>query len=652
MRKFIWAIMLVLIWGSLCPLPSLADSIDAPNRILTIAGDLNFPPYEYVDDEGEYRGFNVDLMRAISIEMGIEIKLIPMDWVKAYKALELGNIDAIQGINFDESHLSVFDFSEPYLRNSVTTFVSKDNTYAISIKDLKGRRVGVQRSDKAAYILADEGEIELMFFSDLNQAMVRLIKGDVDAVVGDRLSGLYTIQKYRLNDKVKIIGEEYAASDYGIAVKKGNVDLLERFDAALAALKKSGIYDKIYEKWFGKDLSGFSDTFRYAFYFLLALIGVVLSVLVIIYGWNKRLKTEVELRTHELKEAQRILRESDQFKRQVMENLGNGLMTFDRSGRLTTINQIAFDILPELTDPIGQPIETLNIDVYFDLEKIEKCTSIGQAFSLEEQRFMKNGKEMVYSYTLSPLVGEENDHIGCVLTFRNITEITQLRAKVFQQDKFQSLGRMLSGIAHEIRNPLTAIKTYLELLPLKYDNPTFRSKIVNQVPEEISRLNQLLTELLDYSKGKKPQPQAFSMSELLQQSLELIMPEFEKRNISVQATFNDHGQTLADRSHVKQIMLNLLINGMEAVESDGLIQIVTDCDETMSSVTIKDSGAGISKEQLDDIFEPFYTTKETGTGLGLAIVYQYVKENSGQITVQSQQGEGTQFDLQFIKAHV
>lgn len=624
-----------------------AGAIDNPNRRLTIAGDLNFPPYEYIDEDGEYRGFNIDLMRALSIEMGIEIRLIPMDWVEAYRALEVGNIDAIQGINFDESHLSVFDFSNPYLKNSVTTFVRTDNTYAVHLKDLKGTRVGVQRSDRAAYLLADIGEIELVFFSDLNQAMVRLIKGDVDAVVGDKLSGMYTIQKYRLHDRIKIIGEEYDSSDYGIAVKKDNNELRNRFDVALSNLKKSGTYDKIYEKWFGKEVSPISETFKYAFYFLLAIAGAVLTILVFIYGWNQRLKSEVDQRTGELKAAQKTLRESDQFKRQVMENLGNGLMTFDQVANLTTLNQIAREIVEGGDCAIGKPLESLNLDHYFDLEKIRLCAINGHGDSLLEKRNKQNGKEMIISYTLSPLLGENEVHLGCVLTFRNITEIIQLRTKVAQQDKFESLGRMLSGIAHEIRNPLTSIKTYLELLPLKYDNPNFREKIVDQVPAEISRLDQLLTELLDYSKAKSVQAQPFQLSEMVEQVVSLISLEFDKRNIQVELYFSEVDDIYADRGHVKQILLNLMLNAMDAIESNGTIEISVDSAPGSVRLMMSDSGSGIPEESLEDIFEPFYSTKETGTGLGLALVYQFVRENNGQISVSSRLGSGTKFDLIF-----
>lgn len=630
-----------------------ADEIENPNRRLTIAGDLNFPPYEYVDDEGEYRGFNIDLMRALSIEMGIEFRLIPMDWVKAYQALQDGSIDAIQGISFEGSREGIFEFSDPYLKNSITTFVRTDNTYAVHLSDLKGTRVGVQRSDRAAYILAEIGEIELVFFSDLNQAMVKLINGDIDAVVGDRLSGMYTIQKYRLQDRIKIIGEEYEASDYGMAVKEGNDELLVRLNAGLTNLKKSGTYDKIYEKWFGKEVTPISESFKIAFYVLIGIVSLFFTILIFIYGWNQRLKTEVDQRTRELKEAQKTLRDSDQFKRQVMEHMGNGLMTFNQDIKLTSFNQEAIDLLNSVESSrripvtIGQTLEDLSLDPFFDIEKIRMSATSGLSYSLLENKIKKNDQELVLSYTLSPLLSEEDGHLGCVLTFRNITEIINLRIKVSQQDKFEALGRMISGIAHEIRNPLMAIKTYLDLLPIKYDSPSFREKIIDQLPGEISRLNQLLTQLLDYSKSKNVQRHPFSLSELITQTTTLLLPEFEKHKIEIELKLTDNDCIYADRSHLKQILINLLLNGVEAIENNGKIIIESYTENEIIKVVVQDSGPGIPESLQSDIFEPFFSTKEKGTGLGLALVYQYVKENNGQIVVHSMPEVGTKFVMSF-----
>ena len=647
--------ILIMIWVMVMVLtvPAYADAMDNPNRRLTIAGDINFPPYEYMDDDGEYRGFNIDLMRALSIEMGIEFRLLPMDWVKAYQALQEGSIDAIQGISFEGSREGIFDFSNPYLKNSITTFVKKDNTYAVHLKDLKGKRVGVQRSDRAPYILAEIGEIELVFFSDLNQAMVKLIKGDVDAVVGDRLSGMYTIQKYKLQDRIKIIGEEYESSDYGMAVKQGNAELLTRLNAGLENLKRSGTYDKIYEKWFGKEVTPISESFKLAFYILLGIVSLFLTILIFIYGWNQRLKSEVELRTRELKDAQKTLRESDAFKEKVMEHMGNGLMTFDQEMKVTSFNQSAIELLQTIEPglganmTIGQSMDRLQLERIFDEEKIKLSAQQGKYFSLLENKIRHRDRETILSYTLSPLLSEEDGTMGCVLTFRNITEIMQLRSKVAQQDKFEALGRMLSGIAHEIRNPLMAIKTYLDLLPVKYDSPAFREKIVHQVPEEISRLNQLLSDLLDYSKSKQVQRQSFDLTELIHQITSLISPEFERRRIRLVLKLPEQAYVFADRAHFKQIFLNLLLNGLEAIDNDGQITVETLTAESIITVKVTDSGPGIPESELNEIFEPFYSTKEKGTGLGLTLVYQYVHENGGQIFVNSQVGSGTAFVMTF-----
>lgn len=652
--KFIVCVVLITL---LFISPSYAV-LDEEESMLIIAGDKNFPPYEYIDYDREYRGFNVDLMRALAIEMGIEIKLVPMDWMEAHALLHAGKIDAIQGMNFNEKRAEIYDFSDEYLVNSQVCFVKKENTNIFDLENLKGKRVAVQRSDLAAYILAEMGEIEVVFFSDLDGAFEQLINDEVDAVVGNRLSGLYNIQKNRTVNKIKIVGDELNLTPYGIAVQKGNTELLDKFNKGLQKLKRKGTYQKIYEKWFGKEIKPAWRDLKYALYTLIFIVISTLAIILVIFRLNKVLKKEVEKRTYELENInkelaakQKIIEESDRFKEQVLDCLGNGLITFDTDGKITTINKNCEILLGlERGNTIGKQYDMIGIEKYFDISIMERSIKYGEIFNLEEKRFTLGNRELTFSYTLSPLHGKNNKHIGAVLTFRNITEIKTLRNKLAEKDKMQSLGRLISGIAHEIRNPLTSIKTYIELLPIKYDNVKFREKITQQVPAEIHRLNLLLTELLDYSKPKKLKKEKFDLEELIIQTTALFSAELSSKNIDVEYVFKGVPSIYADRQQIKQIIINLLINSIEAVDSHGKVQFLVNEDEDNLVMSIVDNGKGISEENIDNVFDPFYTTKADGTGLGLSICYQCAKDNNAQIIINSKKHQGTRIDLVFSKA--
>ncbi|MBZ2174838.1 hypothetical protein K8M07_06200 [Schnuerera sp. xch1] len=221
--------------------------------------------------------------------------------------------------------------------------------------------------------------------------------------------------------------------------------------------------------------------------------------------------------------------------------------------------------------------------------------------------------------------------------------------KLNQKDKMESLGRLVSGIAHEIRNPLTAIKTYIDLLPMKYDNEKFRAKITNQVPKEIDRLNNLLLELLDYSKPKEMKKEIIKFKELIDGIRELFITKLNKENIILNCDIDDVS-IYGDKQQVKQILINLLINSIEAIEGKGNINLIVKEEGNSIIVTIEDDGEGIEEKNLKTIFDPFYTTKPTGTGLGLFISYKYIKENEGEIKIKSKKGQGTRIDITFKKA--
>lgn len=636
----------------LSPLPSYSDNVDT----LIIAGDKNFPPYEFVDEDGEYKGFNVDLMRALALEMKVDIKLMPMDWLAAHAALLNGEVDLIQGMNFNKQRLEIYDFSNPYILNSSVFFVKDSETDQLNLNNLKGKIVAVQRSDFTAYILAEKGEIEVKFVSDLVEGFSELLHGRVNAVFSNKLTGVNILNKYNLSDKIKIVGDEINQMDYGIAVKKGNTDLIPEINEALANLKKNGIYIKIYEKWFGS----LDDNSKEEKMFMYTLIGFMFLTMIFSYfslKWNKRLKDEVDKRTIELNLANQeliinkgIINESDKFKEQIIDSLSIGLITFDNIGSITAFNSRAVNIFSiNKEEAIGHTIAELGLDNYFDINHINDCIELEKGIQVEETIFNLNGKKYCYNYLISPLKASQNKNNGGVMTFRDITDEKNIRFELEQQGRMQSLGRMVAGIAHEIRNPLTSIKTYIEILPEKYDNPKFRQKITKQVPIEINRLNSLLKELLDYAKPKTAIIESFSLNELMYETVDLLKTSSGDKSIKFTTTMDQDIFINEEKDKIKQILINILLNSIEAIDITGSIEIKSSEDREFIMIEIKDNGIGIDEKSIDKIYEPFYTTKNSGTGLGLALCYQYLKERKGNIRVSSNKGEGTAITLYLKK---
>ena len=627
---------------------SLISFSEENRNYLIFAGGTSSPPFEFMDESGNYVGFNVDLVHAISNELGREIRLIPRDWLGTYESLQNGEIDAIQGMNFNAQRKEIYDFSSPYLLNSSMCFVLQTNNKIDEVEDLKGGIVAVERNGFAAYILAEMGEIEVMFMADMEDAFERLLNGEIDAVFCNKLTGIYILKNRGWESKVYTIGDELNQVDYGIAVKKGNILMLAEINLALEKLKSDGTYNKIYEKWFGQEDSIWIILKKYLM-LISSILMIFVLILIFVSKWNRDLKREVERQTTELRDTNKalaehkaIIEESDHFKNQIIDSIQIGLLTFDTEKRITTLNNHAENLFNlNRNEVIGKRFEDVELDQYFKIGLIERCIQYAEAAAIHETVFHLPQGDTYYNYLISPLIEGISKCTGGVMTFKCINEDKRIRAELTQKDKMSSLGTLISGIAHEIRNPLSTINTYIELLPLKYDNEKFRSKIVHQLPTEINRLDKMLTDLLDYAKPRTMDLREFCLFDLLNEVSELFESILISKEIEIVIIAPKSVILNADRNKIKQVFINLMLNSIDAIQEVGLIEIKVS--ELVNSILIEfhDNGCGISSDILPQILDPFYTTKQKGTGLGLATCYQYITDHHGKLKIKSNLQKGT-----------
>ncbi len=487
------------------------------DRIIRIGGDNNYPPYEFVDQNGNYKGFNVDIMRAVAIELGIDIELIPMSWETAIYSLRQGEVDAIQGMTETSLREEMFDFTKELVINSQNIFVMKNTTHIAGLEDLSGVRVAFQAGDVTDEILAEVPNIIPIEKENQMEAIDALLNGEVEAFMGNRLTGIYYIQKKGFAGEVKIVGEPMYVTKYSSAVKKGNNELLKLLNEGIDAIKKNGTYDKIYKKWFGEDIWEPSKEVKNLLYISLFVILIALIIIGIITYWNKRLREEVESRTNEIRKL-------------------------------------------------------------YDMAK--------------------------------------------------------------HDDKMKALGKLSAGVAHELRNPLTSIKVFIDVLPDKINNPEFVEELMKIVPMEINRLNSLVSTLLDYAKPKASNPQTNVLKDVLSETVILLKQKLNEKKIIIKEDGTDI-KLWSDKSQLKQIMINILLNSIEAIENNGTISITGSIENETALITIADNGCGISQDVLSKVFDPFFTSKKYGYGIGLSITHQLIKENKGEIHIDSTEGVGT-----------
>jgi signal transduction histidine kinase len=225
-------------------------------------------------------------------------------------------------------------------------------------------------------------------------------------------------------------------------------------------------------------------------------------------------------------------------------------------------------------------------------------------------------------------------------------EYNRLKKELLESDKSKALANLAAGLAHEIRNPLTAIKTFSEYLPKKYNDKIFRENFSRIVSSEVSKINSLITQLLEFAKPSALCKKTVNIEKLLDYTLELLSGEMLKTGIKLDKRYEAKDPNIdADPNKMKHLFLNIIKNSIEAMCRGGVLTVKTYRKDNRFNIEITDTGEGIDNKDLNRIFEPFYSTKQKGAGLGLAIAQSIIAEHCGRISAKSTPGHGTVFTL-------
>jgi len=226
-------------------------------------------------------------------------------------------------------------------------------------------------------------------------------------------------------------------------------------------------------------------------------------------------------------------------------------------------------------------------------------------------------------------------------------EMQRTQQLMRRTDRLSSLGSLTAGLAHEIRNPLVTVKTFLDLVPERHKDKEFRGNFLKLTIAELERITKLVSDLLEFAKPKNPKFRRSNINQVIEEIVPLIKLEATKRDIAIETNLRDTPQAKLDADRMKQVFLNILLNAIEAIKAHGKISItsrdIRKNGAVYVQVEIADTGKGIPKKLAEQIFDPFFTTKERGSGLGLAIAHQIVEDHHGFIEVESMPKKGTTF---------
>lgn len=347
--------------------------------------------------------------------------------------------------------------------------------------------------------------------------------------------------------------------------------------------------------------------------------------------------------------VKKTLNEMKVYTSKLLETMDNAVISVDINGNIKTFNRKSEEIFGKKKEEVLNKDcqEVLNLRINGECllkECLLEKKNISQEIILEE----KGLKKKILDLNTSFLTDESGEITGVVAVIRDVTEIKDLNEEVARHKRLVALGKLSAGIAHEIRNPLSSIRGLAQFIFNSFSKTDERKEDLNTIIQEVDRLNKLVVQVLDFAKLKKPNLTRFSLNDLTRKITELFKIEIKGKQIKFNLELSpDISQIQADEDQVRQILMNVIINAIQAIPKKGEIKIKTEKaplkGEPAIKLIIEDSGIGITEKDFNQIFDPFFSTKEKGSGLGLSIVYKLVEAHQGEIKVESKEGEGTKF---------
>ena len=329
----------------------------------------------------------------------------------------------------------------------------------------------------------------------------------------------------------------------------------------------------------------------------------------------------------------------------IVASIRSGLVTTDLDGRIFTFNAAAEEITGYREETIrGNDASILFGEMKDHIARTLRALEAGETSPrFETNCLTAEGMRIRLGYSLSPLSSEAGETTGMVISFQDLTQVRSLEETSRRQDRLAAIGRMAASIAHEIRNPLAAMRGSIQMLRSEMDSDPSQTELMEIILRESDRLNRIITDFLSYARPRSLTPARVDVGDLLHQTFALMRhsPEIAANQSIVEELPSEALFAEADEGQLKQVFWNLARNALQAMPEGGTLRatLAPNSDNRLR-IAFSDTGRGMSPEQVDQLFEPFSSTTG-GTGLGLSIVYQIIRDHGGTINVRSRVGQGT-----------
>lgn len=345
------------------------------------------------------------------------------------------------------------------------------------------------------------------------------------------------------------------------------------------------------------------------------------------------LTNELEKKNKELQTALSDAERNKDYLNAILYNLEEAIIVVDPEDRVTMLNKSAEDLLG-----------------------ISRSEAVGKVFNNLHFLISKNNSETILTvtgrqYTIilshSPIIDSRGSSRGSVVLIKDITRLRELEIQQERDQRLKAMGEMATRIVHEIRNPLCSVQLFSSMLESELQN-TPHKELARGISTGISSLNTILTNMLLFARPHKPSSKKIPIDRVVEESVVILIPLIRARNIELKKSLHRY-EVLGDGELLKQVFINVILNAVQALPNGGNLNVTMEESATSVIVHVKDNGLGIDSADIEKIFNPFFTTKDTGTGLGLTIASQIMQAHGGYIKVHSGEDRGTTFSLYFLR---
>ncbi|HYA86419.1 MAG TPA: ATP-binding protein [Nitrospirota bacterium] len=344
-----------------------------------------------------------------------------------------------------------------------------------------------------------------------------------------------------------------------------------------------------------------------------------------------RLSNELEVKNRQLNDALADAERNKDYLKAILYNLEEAIVAVDPEGRVTTMNRSAEELLrTSLSEALGKPFAAVEFSL--TLEGTDTVLEAGD-------------KRYTVILSHSDVVDVEGCLRGRVILIKDITRLRELELRHERNQRLISMGEMAAKLVHEIRNPLCSIELFASMLEKELSTTSHRD-LAQGITEGIGSLNTILTNMLFFARPNKPALKAIRIDTVIEESVRLLQPMMDSRNVRLRTSIAAC-ELSGDAELLKQVFMNIMINAVQAMPDGGAIDVSMETGKDAVVVSVNDTGCGIPRQDLERIFDPFFSTKDSGTGLGLVIASNIMQSIGGYINVTSEPGRGSTFRLCF-----